>query len=236
MSTNYFIKDFHLANGTIRDIPINPVLLRNLARESKEAYNSGKLVNNGELSYIPSQREGATVVFIRGTDNVQNIITDLDARIFYDEKIGINLHRGFRDAAEDIYNDLLVNYNFQEEVWFVGHSLGGAIAQILALWFKEDGYDTKALTYGSPSVTTEKIDDFYHIRVIIKTDPIPFLPPFPYVHSGVEIDAETLEWNFANLIGDITKVDSRDHSIDEYISALEEHECPTCEGCWSDAW
>ena len=52
---------------------------------------------------------------------------------------------------------------------------------------------------------------------------MPFLPPFPYVHWGMRINAETLDWDEDHPIGDVTKIDARDHSIKEYKKILQKH-------------
>jgi len=62
-----------------------------------------------------------------------------------------------------------------------------------------------------------------HFRVYLENDPVPFLPPYPYVHWGMRINAETLDWDEDHPIGDITKIDARDHSIKEYLKVLSRH-------------
>ena len=100
-------------------------------------------------------------------------------------------------------------------LYFTGHSLGGAVAQILGLWFEDDAYEVQIYTFGSSSVIMEQLWMDEHFRVYLKNDPVPFLPPYPYVHWGIRINAETLDWDEDHPIGDITKIDARDHSIKE---------------------
>ena len=104
-----------------------------------------------------------------------------------------------------------------------GHSLGGATAQILGLWFEDDAYEVQIYTFGSPSVMIEQMWEDGHFRVYLENDPVPFLPPFPYMHWGIRINAETLDRDEIHPIGDVTKIDARDHSIKEYLKVLKRH-------------
>ena len=49
---------------------------------------------------------------------------------------------------------------------------------------------------------------------------MPFLPPYPYVHSGVVIDVNTLEWSENHKEGSFTSTDSKEHSIKDYLDIL----------------
>ena len=126
-------------------------------------------------------------------------------------------------GAEKLRDDILENVALEETIILTGHSLGGAIAQILGLWFEDDAYEVQIYTFGSPSVMIEQMWEDGHFRVYLENDPVPFLPPFPYVHWGIRINAETLDWDEDHPIGDVTKIDARDHSIKEYLKVLRRH-------------
>ena len=49
------------------------------------------------------------------------------------------LHRGFRDASEDIYEAINEKHELHDTVYLTGHSLGGAIAMIMGYWYDEAG-------------------------------------------------------------------------------------------------
>jgi len=219
MSTNKFI-GMGGANGTKADLPVGVEVLIEMAEYCERIYDEGKEIRDNEFSYNVVQDRGVTIVSIRGTNNGRNVLTDLDARPFQDKKLATNLHRGFRDAAEKVRNDLIENHALEETVILTGHSLGGAIAQIIGLWLADDAYEVQIYTFGSPAIMTDQIWEDDHFRVYLENDPVPFLPPFPYVHWGIRIDAETLDWDEDHPIGDITKIDARDHSIKEYLKVL----------------
>ena len=47
---------------------------------------------------------------------------------------------------------------------------------------------------------------------------------FPFLHSGISIDPETLDWMEGGETdrGSFTEIDGRDHSIREYVDILQE--------------
>jgi len=63
-----------------------------------------------------------------------------------------------------------------------GHSLGGAVAALLAIYLIEDGYKVvRVVTFGQPKFTTaigvEKLAFLPIIRVVDENDIVPMLPP-----------------------------------------------------------
>ena len=211
------------ANGTKEDLPVGIEVLIEMAEYCERIYDEGKEIGQDEFAYNVVQDRGVTIISIRGTDNAKNVLTDLDARPFKDRKLGVQVHRGFRDASEKLKNDIIENVALEENIILTGHSLGGAIAQILGLWFEDDAYEVQIYTFGSPSIMMEQMWEDGHFRVYLENDPVPFLPPFPYVHWGIRINAETLDWDENHPIGDVTKIDARDHSIKEYLKILRRH-------------
>ena len=222
VSTNQFLS-MGGANGTKENLPVDVGILIEMAEYCEKIYDEGKEIGENEFAYNVVEDRGVTIISIRGTDNGKNVLTDLDARPFRDKKLGVQVHRGFRDASEKLKNDIIENVALEETIILTGHSLGGAIAQILGLWFEDDAYEVQIYTFGSPSIMMEQMWEDGHFRVYLENDPVPFLPPYPYVHWGIGINAETLDWDEDHPIGDITKIDARDHSIKEYLKILKRH-------------
>ena len=212
-------------SGTKDTLPVHVEVLVEMAEYCNKIYDDGKELEDNEFAYNVVQDRGVTIISIRGTNNGRNVLTDLDARPFKDRKLDIQIHRGFRDASEKLRDDIIENHALEESVILTGHSLGGAIAQIIGLWLEDDAYDVQIYTFGSPAVTTASIGDAaLHFRVVQRNDPVPFLPPIPYRHWAIQIDPETLSWSENHKIEDITKIDGRDHSIKEYLNILSRHE------------
>ena len=181
-------------------------------------------IKQDAYSYYVIQEDGVSILIFRGTANAKNVLSDIDIRTFYDEGLDAKIHRGFRDASSAIYDDIKRTYELDHTVFLTGHSLGGAIAQIIGMWLHEKGYNVQIYTFGSPKVsTTFTFNEPNHWRVVDRSDPVPFLPPYPYVHSGMVIDIDTLSWSETHEEGDILQTDGLDHSIKDYLDILYNH-------------
>ena len=222
LSTNKLI-NMDGESGDKTTLPVDIKILIEMAEYCEKIYDDGKEISDNEFAYNVVQDRGVTIISIRGTNNGRNVLSDLDFRPFYDKKLGVDIHRGFRDAAEKIRDEIIENHALEETVILTGHSLGGAIAQIIGLWLEDDAYEVQIYSFGSPAVMTKQLWTDGHFRVYLENDPVPFLPPFPYVHWGIRIDAQTLDWDEDHPIGDVTKIDARDHSIKEYKKVLSRH-------------
>ena len=207
--------------------------------EEPEFYGLNRMISKqsrikkDQFSYYVLQEDGVTILIFRGTANAKNVLSDIDIRTFDDDQLDVRLHRGFRDAADSIYGDIKRNYKLDHTVFLTGHSLGGAVAQIIGMWLHKRGYNVQIFTFGSPKVsTTFTFNEPNHWRVVDRSDPVPFLPPYPYVHSGMVIDINTLEWSENHEEGDILQTDGLDHSIKDYLDILYNHsECDArCRG------
>ena len=225
---------FQGESGDRSTLPVDVEELIEMAEYCEEAYrsatNENKLyeIRNNEFSYHVKQDRGVTILIFRGTDNVKNVWTDIDARPTKDDSLdGAYLHRGFKDAATWIFEDIKRDYTLEKTVYLTGHSLGGAVAQIIGLWLHNAGYHVQIYTFGSPKVSTTFFGNRpIHYRVLVRNDPVPFVPPYPFLHSGISIDVETLNWEEGGEAnrGSFGEIDGRDHSIKEYLKILKGHE------------
>ena len=220
-------------SGDRSNLPVEVEELIEMAEYCNRAYNSATRENklyeirNNEFSYHVKQDRGVTILIFRGTDNVKNVWTDIDARPTKDDSLdGAYLHRGFKDAASWIFEDIKRDYRLEKTIYLTGHSLGGAVAQIIGLWLHNAGYHVQIYTFGSPKVSTTFFGNRpIHYRVLVRNDPVPFVPPYPFLHSGISIDVETLNWEEGGEAnrGSFGEIDGRDHSIKEYLKILKGH-------------
>ena len=201
--------------------------------EAKETFNHWGFTKHkffdidGAQCYLVWNDDDAVVIF-RGTEPKQwsDVKADLNAFKRRGRYKHGYVHGGFQGELDKIWDELDTELSVLEDrdIHVTGHSLGGAMATLAAKRISEEYDNVHCIyTFGSPSIMTDQIWEDGHFRVYLENDPVPFLPPFPYVHWGVRINAETLDWDEDHPIGDITKIDARDHSIKEYLKILRRH-------------
>ena len=230
-------KNNDLGSGDKSNLPVSLDLLIEHAEYCKEIYDSGG-DQKDEVAFDVKQDNGITIIIIRGTANAENVQSDIDVRLVEDVRLGIYLHKGFRDASLDVM-EIIDNaregsrtvvssnkpkYPLEHTVHITGHSLGGAIAQIIGMWLHQRSYNVQIFSYGSPKVSNQVLSSGQptHWRVVRLSDPIPFTPPWPYHHTGLFINSQTLDWGPDNDNGLISQTDGLDHAIAKYVTTLKE--------------
>jgi len=212
-----------LGSGDKSNLPVSLDLLIEHAEYCKAIYDAGG-DSKDEVHFEVKQDSGITIIVIRGTANVNNLQSDIDVRLVDDARTGISLHKGFRDASITIMQILDESYTVEHTVHITGHSLGGAIAQIIGMWLHKRGKNVQIYSYGSPKVSDQVLSGGQptHWRVVRRSDPIPFTPPWPYRHTGLFIDSQDLDWGPDNDNGLISQTDGLDHAIAKYVETLKE--------------
>ena len=164
------------------------------------------------------------VVSVRGTEmrNIEDWITNFDARTTARYDLPGKTHHGFTEAANGLFDDVLdvvtkigdIGEAFGPVLYFTGHSQGGAVAQILSLLFRHD-YRFRAVrsvTFGQPRVGNGKFArEAYafsghatNTRVVNNNDIVPHLPPalngyrhcgtLRYIDSGGRLHTSRRPW------------------------------------------
>lgn len=138
-------------------------------------------------------------VWIRGTVNIRNALSDLQLARHRSVALGINLHAGFEHMAEAVHDDIVPRLRRDYDLVIFGHSLGAAEAVILSMLLHEEGYRvTRIYASGQPRLTdaagAAKYGFLPILRIINDGDPVPFLPPRsvpsardPSVHLGMAL-------------------------------------------------
>ena len=124
-----------------------------------------------------------------------------DARISQVDVDGAGVHGGFYQAAVDAYAELealiLEHLTEGRRLWLTGHSLGGAVASLIAYQLERDGVPVQGITtFASPRVGNEAwaaaFEDRFGNRAqtwVNDRDPIVRIPPtiesLLYVPAGV---------------------------------------------------
>jgi hypothetical protein len=171
----------------------------------KHGYTLNHYANlpNLEVSYYLATDDikRTQVIAVRGTSNVENALVDIAIQLITDNDFHIPLHNGFAVSAKGIYNDIKSKLNRDYKIKTTGHSLGGAVAVVLGLYLKNDGYQLeRVVTFGQPKVTNisgaKKLDELDIWRVVTSRDLVPLVPPLHmadlnnlniYWHTGREI-------------------------------------------------
>ena len=215
-----------LGSGDKSNLPVTLTSLIEHAEYCKAIYDSGG-DQKDEVAFEVKQEGGISIIVIRGTANDANVLSDVDVRLVSDARTGIRLHKGFRDAAVTIMQiiDTSTQYPLEHTVHVTGHSLGGAVAQIIGMWLHKRGKNVQIYSYGSPKVSDQVLSGGQptHWRVVRRSDPIPFTPPWPYSHTGLFIDSQDLDWGPDNDNGLISQTDGLDHAIAKYVTTLKEN-------------
>ncbi len=210
-----------LGSGDKSNLPVTLNALIEHAEYCKGIYDSGG-DQKDEVAFDIKQDNGVTIIIIRGTANQSNLQSDIDVRLVRDDELGIYLHKGFRDASVSVMSNIEIGITINHTVYVTGHSLGGAIAQIIGMWLHKRGHNVQVFSYGSPKVSNQIMSSGQptHWRVVRLSDPVPFTPPWPFFHTGIFIDSQTLDWGPDNDNGLISKTDGLDHAIIKYVTTL----------------
>ena len=141
------------------------------------------------------------IISVRGTSNIENAMVDISLKLMVDKNTGVRLHEGFSFAAKQVYAELKPLLNSDYKINVTGHSMGGAVALILAIYLDAYQFDIEqVITFGQPKVTNisgaNKIQHINVIRVVTPFDLVPLVPLFDpldisnldvYWHAGKEV-------------------------------------------------
>ena len=157
---------------------------------------------HSELSYFLARSpSGLQYLSFRGTANLENALVDLDVSLKLDTDLNIQLHQGFGAAAKAAYEDVKSKLDKSQPVSVTGHSLGGAIAVIMAMHLQRDGYLLdQVITFGQPKVTNVTGADVYGnlplIRVVTPKDIVPLVPPL----SPLQLKSMDIFWHMGQEV------------------------------------
>ena len=196
------------------------------------------------LYFIESDHARRTnTISVRGTVDDTNGQLDMDTHGAFDEKAGVLVHRGFNTVARTIYADASARLNPTYSTWLTGHSLGGAVAAILATYLDRDGYSIGGVyTFGQPKFTNaEGVRRYFHLpvlRVVYQNDAVAMLPDAVksgkarFAHLGPEVvllsgpyfsylnEAEAARKSIGAFSRGITFSSLPDHKMKWYLQSL----------------
>ncbi|BFM48378.1 lipase family protein [Marinomonas sp. THO17] len=156
---------------------------------------------NSDVLYFLSQNKQAQTLAIRGTANLNNVILDLTVSLQFDQALGVQLHTGFAQAAQQVLQDVRPYLDKDIPLAITGHSLGGAIAVVLAMYLEAEGHPIESVvTFGQPKVTNlsgaKKFADMPLLRIVTEQDIVPLVPPI----SPLQIQNLDIFWHMGKEI------------------------------------
>lgn len=161
---------------------------------------------DSQVSYFLSRSNGVQTIAVRGTANLENALVDVDLALQFTPALNIILHQGFAAATQAIYQDVKPYLIEDMPIATTGHSLGGAVAVILAMHLAHDHYPLQqVMTFGQPKVTNvagaKAFAALPLIRVVTPHDIVPLVPPL----SPLQIKDLDIYWHIGEeviLLGD----------------------------------
>lgn len=212
-----------------------------IAAYSELGYTNVKFISRENTQCYLMEDDSKIVVAVRGTEvgEASDIASDLN---FFQRKSKTRggVHDGFYSDANEIWvavNDYISGRT--KKVWFCGHSLGGAIATILAS--RKPMRVAACYTYGGPRVGNKRWvthQGFSNHRFVNNNDIVPRLPPIwacyrhygelHYINYYGNIRDLTAWQRFKDRIRGIRKAWSkgecfdsfRDHAVERYVEKL----------------
>jgi len=200
-----------------------------LGNDAKFKGKSGVFRSESGFGVIGSgsgKRQGEAIIVTRGTQTGADWFSNamVSATMSSNKEL---VHKGFNNIFKSFKNDLAIQLNKMNpsRVHCVGHSLGGALATLIAEWVDSRGYGSPHVyTFGCPrvgfhgfseglthSLGSDRINRAYH-----KTDIVPMIPVWPYVHSPLPGLA-----CFINSPGDHPGAEY--HNMRHYIDSVRGH-------------
>ncbi|CAI8822921.1 lipase family protein [Pseudomonas sp. fls2-241-R2A-110] len=185
-------------------LPFDPTLYEKNKRElgpnqehpaTWHFFDDGKAEGGTNTQAFITHHDEIILISVRGTLELVDFVRDTDA-----EQVPITggigkAHKGFYDAYRAMSTFILTyldSFHVDQKVIICGHSLGGAIATLLAEALRRDTkkYDVLLYTYGSPRAGDADFvngaADLAHHRMVNSNDPIPSVPA-PWMNTRKSI-------------------------------------------------
>lgn len=112
------------------------------------------------INYYIFRQKNQLIVVFEGTNDLRSLQTDLQVgESSFLNLFGTQVHKGYYSEAQLAYKKVAPLVTKEQQVIVTGHSLGGAVAHLLAALLYKEGYNVRLFTFGEPPVGNE---DFVH--------------------------------------------------------------------------
>jgi len=170
-----------------------------------------------EVNYLLSNKNNIQYLTVRGTANLQNALVDLDIKLLAFPQLDIVAHQGFAGAAQLIIDDVKNELDPSLPVVTTGHSLGGAVAVMLAMLLEQNYKVQEVITFGQPKVTNvtgaNKFSGLPLTRVVTPKDVVPLVPPI----SPLQIKNLDIYWHMGE---EVILLQGKEYSIIEGLKSM----------------
>ncbi len=184
---------FHLLSEEVpysKRLEIMPYDPERYAKEAKADWKYHEQVHflhhkKTETQAFITHNDKVVLISVRGSQEFADFLRDADARqvphVDGQGKIHRGFHAAFLVARTFVERYMDAFYRKGQTILVCGHSLGGAIALLLAEWLqREYSDDIQLYTYGSPRTGNrtfvEAAQSLPHHRLVNHNDPIPSVP------------------------------------------------------------
>lgn len=145
-----------------------------------------------DIAYCSYTLKDTVIFAFKGSSSIKDFLYNINTVLIPVEEVKGKIHKGFynllmKNKTLSSISKLIFNYPASTKIIFTGHSLGGALASLMASYCQNKfGIDKISLcTFGSPRVGNsefcESVSNCH--RVVINEDPIALLPfPLRYRH------------------------------------------------------
>jgi pimeloyl-ACP methyl ester carboxylesterase len=158
-------------------------------------FDDGKVKGGSDTQAFITHHDEVILIAVRGTLEGADFLRDTDAeQVPFEDGVG-KAHQGFYDAYRAMSKFVLTyldRFYVDQKIIICGHSLGGAIATLLAeaLRRKSKKYNVLLYTYGSPRAGDADFvngaAELAHHRMVNNNDPIPSVPA-PWMNTRKSI-------------------------------------------------
>lgn len=175
---------------------------------------TSSIYNKNQVQAVFAEFDNTVVIAFKGRERHTWQEISIDLKFWKRKHSGHHVHTGFSGSLENVSRRLLLDLKDvigNKRVIYTGHSLGGALATLMALEHKP----TDVCTFGSPRVINSKFDEDYFAdvnitRVCTDRDFVTHLPPSftGYKHVGTQYEIPGVEGRWES------------HKLRTYISSV----------------
>lgn len=158
-------------------------------------FDDGEAEGGTNTQAFITHHDEIILISVRGTLEIADFLRDTDAeQVPFKQGVG-KAHKGFYEAYEamsEFVQVYLQQFHTNQKIIICGHSLGGAIATLLAEALRRSTkkYDVLLYTYGSPRAGDADFvngaAELAHHRMVNNNDPIPSVPA-PWMNTRKRI-------------------------------------------------